>query len=172
MTPFEEEDHNAAFIIQTRYRKYASRKGFNDTLAVLSRQAIESHISGSPPASPRWPEPVTKLQQRRRRVWVTCSDPSSSPFAFLVAVVILVAIIFSCSVFVLETLPDLYGRHQDLLFWMEFSCVVIFTVEFVVRIWSCPSLQLFRSDFLNWVDLAAIAPFYLELALPAGAGAK
>ena len=100
VTPFEEEDHNAAFIIQTRYRKYASRKGFNDTLAVLLRQAIESHISGSPPASPRWPEPVTKLQQRRRRVWVTCSDPSSSPFAFLVAVVILVAIIFSCSVFV------------------------------------------------------------------------
>ena len=43
--------------------------------------------------------------------------------------------------------------------------MVVFTVEFCGRVVSCPDLHKFTSDFLNWIDLMAIVPFYIELIL-------
>jgi hypothetical protein len=48
--------------------------------------------------------------------------------------------------------------------------VVIFTVEFCGRVFSCPDLGKFWSDFLNWIDLLAIVPFYIEEALQSTGG--
>lgn len=39
---------------------------------------------------------------------------------------------------------------------------MVFTIEFVGRVLSCPDLRKFTGDFLNWIDLMAIVPFYIE----------
>ena len=44
-------------------------------------------------------------------------------------------------------------------------CVIYFTVELILRMISMPSLCDFIQNFLNWVDIAAIVPFYVGLAL-------
>ena len=48
---------------------------------------------------------------------------------------------------------------------------MIFTAEFAGRVFSCPDLHKFVSDFLNWIDLLAIVPFYIEEAFKSGGGA-
>ena len=41
----------------------------------------------------------------------------------------------------------------------------IFTLEYLARIATCRRLGSFMASFSNTVDLVAIAPFYLELAI-------
>lgn len=48
---------------------------------------------------------------------------------------------------------------------LESICVSWFTLEFVLRLVSCPNKLKFIIDILNLIDLAAIVPYYLELAL-------
>ena len=62
----------------------------------------------------------------------------------------------------LLTIVDLCFRRS----WaLECGCVVVFTIEFVGRLLSCPDLRKFAGDFLNWIDLMAILPFYIEEAV-------
>ena len=48
---------------------------------------------------------------------------------------------------------------------LECGCVLVFSIEFVGRVLSCPNLHKFAGDFLNWIDLMAIVPFYIEEAV-------
>ena len=60
--------------------------------------------------------------------------------------------------FVIETTPDVQGRHANLFWNIEASCVVVFTVEFGSRLLCCPSVGAFAVDKLNWIDFASIVP--------------
>jgi hypothetical protein len=48
---------------------------------------------------------------------------------------------------------------------LEVITVSIFTSEFLLRLLSCPNLLKFLRTPLNVVDLCAILPWYIELAL-------
>ena len=45
---------------------------------------------------------------------------------------------------------------------IEIFCVVVFTLELVVRVLSCPSRVRFVMSVMNWIDLVAILPWYIE----------
>ncbi|KHN78054.1 Potassium voltage-gated channel subfamily B member 1 [Toxocara canis] len=49
--------------------------------------------------------------------------------------------------------------------YVENICVIYFTLEYVVRFWVAPRKWLFVKEFLNVIDLLAIAPFLFELVL-------
>lgn len=44
-------------------------------------------------------------------------------------------------------------------------CVVYFTVEYLLRFWVAPRKLVFVKEFLNVIDLLAIAPFVFEIIL-------
>ena len=46
---------------------------------------------------------------------------------------------------------------------VERVSIVWFTLDFVMRILTCPDKALFVKSILNWFDLLAVIPFYLEL---------
>lgn len=48
---------------------------------------------------------------------------------------------------------------------LESICISWFTLEFLLRLLSCPNKLKFMLDILNLIDLAAIVPYYIELAL-------
>ena len=48
---------------------------------------------------------------------------------------------------------------------IELICVVYFTAELVVRFLSKPSSRSFFLNFMTWVDIASILPFYVLLAM-------
>ena len=53
---------------------------------------------------------------------------------------------------------------ETVWWWFECLAVSFFTVELVLRFITTPSKRFFVRGAANWVDLLAIAPFYLELA--------
>jgi voltage-gated potassium channel len=77
---------------------------------------------------------------------------------------------------VLETDVEIAARAPTLLRWFEVASVAVFTLEYVARLWSCTTDPRWSVAWkarlrvalqpMSLVDLAAIAPFYLELFLP------
>ena len=91
----------------------------------------------------------------------------SSPFNLIIMVVILIATL----AMVLETVDDLnqYINEKE---WavIEAVCVVIFTIELIIKLFVTPvrKLHLFFFSVMNLVDVVAILPFYLTLLTSAG----
>jgi hypothetical protein len=105
--------------------------------------------------------------QLRRAVWLALEDPLSSPTARVVSTLVVAAILLSTVSFCVETLPDVHMRHTAYFYGIEAGCVALFSVEFALRALCTPEPRAFFRSALNWVDLAAIVPFYVELWLSA-----
>ncbi len=85
-------------------------------------------------------------------------------------------IILNVFAVVLETVEDLSIRYGPLFEAFEIFSVAIFTVEYLLRLWSCTSDPQFShpvigrlrysTSFFALVDLIAIAPFYLPMLIP------
>jgi len=109
----------------------------------------------------------------RAAVWATLEDPSSSRLAYVIGVSLIGCIVLSSLSFVTETVEELKADHPGLpavLATIETSCNILFTVEFALRLLSAPSYQDFFRNALNYVDLVAILPFYLDMFLSPDAG--
>ena len=74
-------------------------------------------------------------------------------------------IVISLITFSLDTLPDLSATQSSVLRSIEAVTVVIFTVEYLLRIWVASDKLRFVFSFFGLVDLAAILPFYLASGL-------
>eukprot|EP00803_Ostreobium_quekettii_P010940 evm.model.scf_1031.4 EVM.evm.TU.scf_1031.4 scf_1031:27261-34478(-) len=102
----------------------------------------------------------------RTRTFQLMTDPSSSPAAWAVSVVILMFIIVSSVTFCLETIPDLATASRRNVFRaIEISSVTLFTVEYGIKLATADRTMEFFWNIFNLVDLAAILPFYVEVAL-------
>ena len=65
--------------------------------------------------------------------------------------------------FTLETLPDLTAGQYAFFRSLEIGFVLIFSVEYLLRLWVAPSRKEFVFSFYGLVDAVAILPFYLAL---------
>lgn len=74
-------------------------------------------------------------------------------------------IILSMVSFAVETLPSLSEGWRKWLRISEIVTVVIFTLEYVLRICLCRPRFRFSFTFLGMIDLLAIMPFYLSTGL-------
>ena len=103
---------------------------------------------------------------RRERLWVTLDDPSSGPAAAAIAALFLVLIAFSTATYCLQTVHGLYEHDMPKTsFWFvsEALCIACFTAELGARLYACPNRSAFAKQPMNWVDVVAILPFYLDL---------
>lgn len=48
---------------------------------------------------------------------------------------------------------------------LDYVSTAYFTLEFIVRLTACPSKKKFFRGILNWVDIFAVVPFYIEQAV-------
>ena len=72
-------------------------------------------------------------------------------------------ILFSVITYSIETLPDLSDRTQHFLYALEVVVVVIFTAEYVLRLYVADRKLSYVLSPLGIIDLLAILPFYLLL---------
>lgn len=80
-----------------------------------------------------------------------------------VNLVLLVMIAVSTVALCLETVRE-FAQYRLLFAIVEIAFVAIFTVEYIVRFWATPQSKfVFMFNFMNLIDLCAVAPFYLEL---------
>ena len=65
----------------------------------------------------------------------------------------------------LETLPRINDAQRATLIAIERISIVIFTVEYLLRIWVAQRRWAYIFSFYGLVDLLAIAPFYLAMGV-------
>lgn len=81
------------------------------------------------------------------------------------AAILAVLIVFSIITFSLETLPGLDSNAMQLLAYCEYFIVSVFTIEYIYRLVTSPNKIKFIFSFSGLIDLLAILPFYLSLAV-------
>ncbi len=79
---------------------------------------------------------------------------------FIQALIVLSLICFS-----IETLPDISDRIRKVLNIIEWITVIIFTIEYALRIFVADRKLRFIFSFYGLIDLAAILPFYLATGI-------
>ena len=80
-------------------------------------------------------------------------------------VIIQLLIIVSIITFSIDTLPDLDQTQRDILNDIELVSVIIFSIEYILRIIAAENRFKFIFSFYGIVDLLAVAPFYLSIGL-------
>ena len=74
-------------------------------------------------------------------------------------------IMLSLVAFAVDTLPDLSAETRSWLNVFEVFCVVVFSIEYLLRIYVAKKPFRYIFSFYGIVDLLAILPFYLNSAL-------
>lgn len=82
-------------------------------------------------------------------------------FAYLIQFLIVLSVI----TFSIETLPNLSPQYRSILSIIELVCVMIFTLEYISRIYVSDKKLKFIFSFFGLIDLFAILPFYLSFGV-------
>lgn len=86
---------------------------------------------------------------------------------------IIFLIVLNTFAVILETVDSIYNANKDFFTVLEFFTVTIFSVEYILRVWSCTAIQKYKHplfgrlkyifSFGALIDLMAILPFYLPV---------
>jgi voltage-gated potassium channel len=74
-------------------------------------------------------------------------------------------ILFAVVVVMLESVPELGLRYKREFFTIEWILTIIFTLEFLLRIWISPKPFKYIFSFWGLIDFLSILPTYLDLIL-------
>ncbi len=81
---------------------------------------------------------------------------------------LIVAVLASVLVVLLDSVPAVYGSFREHLLNLEIAFTVLFSIEYVLRIYSSPHPRRYIFSFFGLVDLLALLPTYIALVLPEG----
>lgn len=103
-------------------------------------------------------------QSTRDRIWrvIFLSDTKSGK-----AFDILLLWIIGMSVFVvmLESVPTIQEHHRRLFVRLEWVFTILFTIEYIIRIWVVRNKKAYIFSFFGVVDLLSLIPTYLTLII-------
>jgi voltage-gated potassium channel len=85
----------------------------------------------------------------------------SKSFAIFIQFLIVVSVI----TFSFETLPHLKPQTKVILNSIEIFCVIVFSLEYIARIYVADNKPKFIFSFFGLIDLFAILPFYLSFGV-------
>ena len=88
---------------------------------------------------------------------------------------IMIMIFLNMIAVIMETVASVYIKYEYFFEWFEIISVVVFTLEYVGRIWTCTLIELYRHPIkgriqfilspIGLIDLLAILPFYLPFIM-------
>lgn len=99
-------------------------------------------------------------------------DENESPTDRCVSFGVLLLIALNVIAVILESIPEVHRAHKELFDRFELFSVGVFTVEYVLRLWSCVDSPLvsshpvrgriqYATSPLGLIDLAAVLPFFI-----------
>ncbi|KAK2898279.1 hypothetical protein Q8A67_009697 [Cirrhinus molitorella] len=121
--------------------------------------------------------PLPPHSTPRERLWRAFENPHTSTMALVFYYVTGFFIAVSVIANVVETVPcrPLKGSKKDLpcgekyslaFFCMDTACVLIFTFEYLMRLFAAPSRCKFMRSVMSVIDVVAIMPYYIGLVMP------
>jgi len=123
---------------------------------------------------PFWPE--VRGDSNRERcmmfIWDCFEAPEKSKLSNFVNGWIMILIVCSAVIAVVETIPSIHKTHLSLWEGCEHFFVANFSLEFIGKLISCPTQKLFWTTGMNYVDLIAILPYYVDIMFLIFTGAQ
>lgn len=98
----------------------------------------------------------------RRRAFVVIFQ-SQTPAGKLFDVLLILAIVASVTAVMLDSVAAVSARHGPLLKKIEWAFTILFTVEYLARLWCVRRPRVYAVSFYGIVDLLAVLPTYLAL---------
>jgi voltage-gated potassium channel len=108
------------------------------------------------------PQERTPLQEKMYRVIFGSDTEAGRRFDLW----LIVAIIVSVAVVLFHSLEPINIRHGFWLYAAEWMFTLLFTAEYIARIYSSPNPRQYITSFYGIVDLLAIVPTYLGIFIP------
>lgn len=104
-------------------------------------------------------------QKYKPRIWNVLEHQRSSKVAKAMFFVSLMFIILSVIGYCVQTIQEVSNDYSASLAMavLEGVCGIWFTIEFALRLATCPSKQDFVKQISNWIDFIAIWPFYIRI---------
>ena len=99
------------------------------------------------------------MREKLRQIVEVNDRGPGKKFALMIQVLIGISIIS----FTLETVPGLSEKTVKTLDVLEFILIMIFSAEYLVRLYAAEKRLKFAFSFFGLVDLLSILPFYLAL---------
>jgi len=123
-------------------------------------QTRQDRLNGEPIPPDPW----------KKAIYQTFDDPGYNKAAKFISIGMMLIIMVSTLAFILETELLIGGAFFDIredaatvFEQIEFVCVILFTIDYAVRILTCPKLCRFFWNYMNLIDLAAVLPFWMNL---------
>ena len=137
---------------------------------VLQKFTVNDDHQHKRNGKPKRPMPRSRFQ---RRVWKLFEHPETSNAARCIAWLSCTVVLLSIVLFCIETLPQFEDQkkssgpsnYRDVFFTIEATCIAWFSFEYLTRLLSSPNKWKFVKEALNVIDLVAILPFFVTLAL-------
>jgi voltage-gated potassium channel len=102
------------------------------------------------------------MKNPRQKVLDVFENPHAPLFSIVNDTFAFVTII-SVLAIVLETVPSLSTYHYWFL-WIEWITVILFSLEYILRLWANKNRKAYALSFFGMVDLLAILPTFIGLA--------
>ena len=101
------------------------------------------------------------MKERIKNLVEINDNNQSRYFAFIIQFLILLSVV----TFSIETVPDLEPQTRRILEYIEIICVIVFSIEYLLRIYVADHKLKFIFGFYGIIDLLAILPFYLSFGI-------
>ncbi|XP_005992871.1 potassium voltage-gated channel subfamily S member 3-like [Latimeria chalumnae] len=131
----------------------------SDTFSIVALESIPTIHKDMEKFSSMW------LGKHRKRLWLFLENPgysfTSQVFAITSILVVLTSIVAMC----FHSMPkyQLKEPQDPGLLTVETICIAFFTIEYLLRLVTAPSLRNFFINSLNAIDLISVLPFYSTL---------
>lgn len=101
---------------------------------------------------------------RRERIYDIIFE-ADTPLGKAFDVVLIISILLSVLAVMLDSVPALHARWGGLFYFLEWLFTVLFTVEYLVRLWCIGKPWAYARSFYGIVDLLGVLPAYISLLL-------
>jgi voltage-gated potassium channel len=105
---------------------------------------------------------MSVLRERVRRIIFESDTPAGRAFD----VVLMVCILASVLAVLADSLPYVHDDYGRALYVVEWFFTILFTIEYVLRLWSIDQRLSYAKSFYGITDLLGTIPTYLSLLFP------
>ena len=122
---------------------------------------------------------MTSIQRMRRRAYEIMDGAVPDKYSHFVEVFVALLVVANVIGIILESVPDIHEAYEAYFHAFDLFSVAVFSVEFVVRVWSYGEKYFHDEDGSDWkgrkeylfsfygiIDFISTVPFYLQLILP------
>lgn len=119
----------------------------------------------STPGSPRPADPEGPQSGLRHHLYVVIFE-SDTPAGRVFDVLLIAAILASVAVVMVDSIPTISADTRARLAVAEWAFTILFTIEYILRLWVVRRPARYAASFYGLVDLFAILPTYIALLIP------